>query len=85
MCFKGLSDLHFYANCSLMLLTCALRRIISAYCINHSLDKHSFERKIVNIFLHIRFRLYFGALKNRLFVTVLLSSHTICFGLEMRQ
>ena len=29
--------------------------------------------------------LYFGAYKNHLIVTVLLSTHTICFGLEMRQ
>ena len=38
-------------------MTCALRCIISAYCIYHSLDKHIFERKIVNIFLHIIFNL----------------------------
>ena len=29
-------------TCNVSSLTCALRRITSAYCINHSLDKHSF-------------------------------------------
>ena len=38
-------------------MNCALRCIISAYCIYHSLDKHISEPKIVNIFLHIRFNL----------------------------
>ena len=56
-------------------MTCALRCIISAYCIYleiyHSLDKHFFECKIVNFFLHIRFNLLFGAYKNRLMETVL--------------
>ena len=37
------SLVHFLAiTCNVSSLTCALRRIISAYCINHSLDKHSF-------------------------------------------
>ena len=31
-------------------LTCSLRCIIPVYCIHHSLDKHNFERKIVNNF-----------------------------------
>ena len=32
-------------------LTCSLRCTRSAYCIQHTLDKHSFERKIANVFL----------------------------------
>ena len=37
---SAVNDLAITCNGSS--LTCALRRIISAYCINHSLDKHSF-------------------------------------------
>ena len=39
-----------------------------------------FERKIVNIFLPISFNICFGAQKNRLIETVLLSTYNICFG-----
>ena len=43
-------------------------------------QKIIFERKIVNIFLPIGIKIYFGAQKNRLNETVLLSTHNICFG-----
>ena len=39
-----------------------------------------FERKIVNIFLLISFSIRLGAQKNCLIMTVLLSTHNICFG-----
>ena len=39
-----------------------------------------FQRKIVNIFLPIIFRICFGAQKNHLIDMVLLSTHNICFG-----
>ena len=44
------------------------------------LDKKSFEYKIVNIFLPISISISFGAQKNLLIETVLLSTHNICFG-----
>ena len=44
-----------------------------------------FERKIVNIFFPISFNICFGAQKNRLIETVLLSTHSICFGWELRK
>ena len=37
------------------------------------------ERKIVIIFLPISFNIFWGAQKNRLNETVLLSTHNICF------
>ena len=40
----------------------------------------TFQRKIVNIFLPIKFNICFGGQKNRLIETVLLSTHNICFG-----
>ena len=43
------------------------------------LDKHHFERIIVNIFLPINFNLCLGAQKNRLIETLLLSTHNISF------
>ena len=51
------------------------------------LDKVSnkkFERKIVNILLSISFTYVLGAQKNRLIETVLLRTHSICFGREIR-
>ena len=42
---------------------------------------HFFQRKILNVFLSISFNICFGCSKNRLFQTVLLSTHNICFGL----
>ena len=44
-----------------------------------------FERKIVNIFLPLSFNIFLGAQKNRLIETVLLSTHNICFGWEIRK
>ena len=38
-------------------LACSLMGIIPAYCIQYTLDKHNFERKIVIVFLLIRFNL----------------------------
>ena len=52
------------------------------------LDKQKkFQRKIVNIFLPISFNICFGcgAQKNRLIEMVLLSTHNICFGWEIRK
>ena len=49
------------------------------------LDKQKFQHKIVNIFLPINFNICFGCSKNRLIETVLLSTHNICFGLEIRK
>ena len=46
------------------------------------LDKHTFECKILDIFLPIS---VLGAQENRLIETVLLSTHNICFGLEIRK
>ena len=39
-----------------------------------------FERKIAVIFLSISLNMCFGAQKNHLIETVLLSTHNICFG-----
>ena len=52
---------------------------------NTGLDKQKFQRKIVNIFLPINFNICFGAQKNRLIETVLLSTNNICFGREIRK
>ena len=41
---------------------------------------NNFERKTENIFLSISFNSCFGAQKNRLIETVLLSTHNIFFG-----
>ena len=49
------------------------------------LDKQNFQCKIVNIFLPISFNICFGCSKGRLTETVLLSTHNICFGLEIRK
>ena len=43
-----------------------------------------FQRKIVNIFLPIILAYVLGAQKNRLIETVLLSTHNICFGWEIK-
>ena len=39
----------------------------------------------MNIFLPISFNICFGAQKNRLIETVLLRTHNICFGGEIRK
>ena len=39
-----------------------------------------FQRKIVNIFIPISYKICFGCLKKRLIETVLLSTQNICFG-----
>ena len=64
--FKKISIVSSKEVCCQLLLTitcnvsmstsmnCALRCIISEYCIYHSLNKHIFEPIIVNIFLNIR-------------------------------
>ena len=62
--------------------TCALRCIISVYCINHSLDKHCLIIKII-IFSYTSDLTYnFGAEKNRLIATVILYTHSIMFWLR---
>ena len=52
--------------------------------INIGIDKHNFEHKFENIFLPISFNICLGAQKNCLIKTVLLSTHNICFDLEIR-
>ena len=52
---------------------------------NIALDKRFFEHKIVNIFLPFTFYVCFGCSKAILIETVLLSTHNICFGLEIRK
>ena len=47
--------------------------------LNTDLDKHYFERKLVNIFLPIGLTYVLGAQKNRLNERVILSIHNICF------
>ena len=44
-----------------------------------------YERQIVNIFLPITLNICFGAQKNRLTERVLLSTHNIWFGWEIRK
>ena len=44
-----------------------------------------FKCKIVNIFLPISFNIVLGAQKSRLIETVLLSTHNICCGWEIRK
>ena len=48
------------------------------------LDQQNFEPKIVNIFLPISLNKCLGAQKKSLIETVLLSTHNICFGWELR-
>ena len=48
------------------------------------LSLKTIQRKIVNIFLLIILACVYGAQKNHLIETVLLSAHNICFGLEIR-
>ena len=45
-------------------------------------NKQNSEGKIVNSFLQISFHRYSGAQKNHLIATVLLTTHSICFGLR---
>ena len=55
-------------------------------CVFTGLDKQKkIQHKIVNIFLPISFNICLGAQKNRLIETVLLSTHNICFSLEIRK
>ena len=69
------------------------QHLSSAFCMlrippkAHSLEsinigpvKQFLQRKIVIIFLPISINICFGAQKNRLIETVLLSTHNICFG-----
>ena len=49
------------------------------------LDKHNLQRTILNIFLLIILTYVLDAQKNRLFETVLLTTHNICFGWEIRK
>ena len=46
--------------------------------------KELFERKIVIVLVAIILNMCFGAHKNRLIETILSSTHTICFGLEIK-
>ena len=52
---------------------------------SHVQTRKLFELKIVNIFLPINLNMFFGAQKNRLIETVLLSTHNICFGREIKK
>ena len=49
------------------------------------LNKQNFSGKFVNIFLPINYPYVLGTQKNRLIETVLLSTHNICFGREIRK
>ena len=49
------------------------------------LDNQKNQRRIVNIFLPIILAYVLAALKNRLIETVLLSTHNICLGWEIRK
>ena len=51
----------------------------------HVWINNTFQGKIVNIFLPISFNICFCAQKNNLIETVLLSTHNICFGWEIRK
>ena len=44
-----------------------------------------FEGKILNIFLSINFKMCLGAQKHHLIGMVLLSTHNICFGSEIKK
>ena len=56
------------------------------YPTNTGLDKQKkAQRKVVNIFLQSVLTYVLGAQKNRLIETVLLSTHNICFGWEIRK
>ena len=53
---------------------------LQAFSIGQDINK-IFEHKIINIFLPISFNICFGAQKNRVIETVLLSTHNIiCCG-----
>ena len=45
----------------------------------------NFQRKIVNIFLPIVLAYFLSTQKKRLIKTILLSTHNICFGREIRK
>ena len=47
--------------------------------------KTNLSGKIVDIFLPINFNIYLGAQKKRLIETLLLSTHNICNGREIRK
>ena len=49
------------------------------------MDKQFIECKIVIIFLPICFNVFLGDQNIRLFETVLLSTHNICFGWEIKK
>ena len=51
----------------------------------HRFRQKNFQHKIVTFFLPISFSICLGAQKKRLIETVLLSTHNICFGLEIRK
>ena len=59
--------------------TSIVRPLISGLMVI-DLENKNFELKTLNIFLPISFYICFGAQKNRLIETVLLSTHNICFG-----
>ena len=52
---------------------------------SHLMCNKKFQCKIVNAFLPIFLSHVLGAQKNRLIETVLLSTHNICFGSEIRK
>ena len=59
--------------------------IINETMIYTGLEKQIFSTEIVIIFLPIPLRYVLGAPENRLIETVLLSTHNICFGWEIRR
>ena len=79
---------NFY---SIKILTCDFFKLEKEnklrYLLNKILCKNGINKtimcKVVNIFLSISFNTCYGCLKTRLYETVLLSTHNICFGYEI--
>ena len=59
--------------------------IINETILNTGLEKQIFSTEIVIIFLPILLRYVLGTQENPLIETVLLSTHNICFGWEVRK
>ena len=66
----------------LVSMTCKILKYFTQY--NGQFDKF-FRRKIVIIYRSISLNMCFGAQKNLLIETVLLSTHNICFGWEIQK
>ena len=71
-------NLKICSELSLKLLLCVCEQQSLRFAIGPV--KQNFERKIAIIFLHSNLSICFGAQKNHLIETVLLSTHNICFG-----